>query len=98
MTITGEQVRAARKLLGWSSVKTAVQSSVGVSLIKEFEGGRRSELKPDALARLQSSFEAAGVEFNTDNAGGLGASLRTSRDEATMPQLPSEEPFEGSQV
>jgi transcriptional regulator with XRE-family HTH domain len=97
MIITSDQVRAARKLLGWSSIKTAVQSSVGVNLIKGFEGGRR-KLKPDALARLQSSFEAAGVEFNTDNAGGLGASLRTSRDEAAMPQLPSEEPFEGSQV
>ena len=98
MTITGEQVRAARKLLGWSSVKTAVQSSVGVSLIKEFEGGRRSELKPDALARLQSSFEAAGVEFDADNAGGSGVTLRAAGDEAAIPPIPPDDPYDGSPV
>jgi hypothetical protein len=95
MILTSDQVRAARKLLGWSSIKTAVQSSVGVNLIKGFEGGRR-KLEPQALARLQSSFEAAGVEFKVDNAGGSGVTLGASSDEAAIPPIPPEEPYDGS--
>jgi hypothetical protein len=98
MTITSEQVRTARKLLEWSFIKTAVRSSVGVSLIKGFEGGRRRKLRPDALARLQSSFEAAGVEFDADNAGGSGVTLRAAGDEAAIPPIPSDDPYDGSPV
>jgi transcriptional regulator with XRE-family HTH domain len=87
MIITSEQVRAARKLLGWSSIKTAVRSSVGVNLIKRIEG-RRREPTQEMLNRLQSTFEAAGVEFNAGGAGGPGVRLRTSNDEAAIPPVP----------
>jgi hypothetical protein len=97
MILTSDQVRAARKLLGWSSIKTAVQSSVGVNLIKGFEGGRR-KLEPQALARLQSSFEAAGVEFKADIAGRSGIVLRTGGDEAAIPPIPPDEAYDGSPV
>jgi ribosome-binding protein aMBF1 (putative translation factor) len=72
MILTTDQVRAARKLLGWSSVKTAVRSSVGENLIKRFEGDR-CEPSQEMLNRLQSALEAAGrwsvyVRFTTQAA------------------------------
>jgi transcriptional regulator with XRE-family HTH domain len=67
MTITADQVKAARTLLRWSIVKTAVQTSVGKDPIERFERGQR-ELRPETLAHLQSAFEAAGVEFTKSSA------------------------------
>jgi transcriptional regulator with XRE-family HTH domain len=67
MTITLAQVRAARKLLGWSIVKTAVQTNVGNTLIERFERGQR-ELRPEVLAHLRSAFETAGIEFTKSSA------------------------------
>jgi transcriptional regulator with XRE-family HTH domain len=62
MTISGAQLKAARKLLGWSAIKTAIQSNVGPTLIGSFERGQR-ELPPNAIGRLKRALEAAGVEF-----------------------------------
>jgi hypothetical protein len=67
MTITPAQVRAARKLLGWSIVKTAVQTNVVNTLIERFEGGQR-ELRPEVL-RTRSAFETAGIEFTKSRSG-----------------------------
>ena len=40
MTITVEQVKEARKLLGWSQFRLAVRSTVDVTRINHFERGK----------------------------------------------------------
>jgi DNA-binding transcriptional regulator YiaG len=41
MTISGEQIKAARDLLGWSRIKLAIESDVGSGVITSFETGPR---------------------------------------------------------
>jgi transcriptional regulator with XRE-family HTH domain len=93
MTITSEQVRAARKLLGWSLVATAVRTSVGMDLVKRYERGER-KLTGETLKRLQSAFVSAGVEFAADNPGRPSPRLRVN-PEAAPPIVPAEPYDEG---
>ena len=59
--ITGEQVKAARKLLGWSQLKLSLEANVTTSSIVDIEKGRS---RPVISGRsLQRALEAAGVEF-----------------------------------
>jgi transcriptional regulator with XRE-family HTH domain len=67
MTVTPEQLRTARELLGWSIVKTAVRTNVGYTLIERFERGQR-DLSPEILAHLRRAFEAGGVLFTKSSA------------------------------
>jgi transcriptional regulator with XRE-family HTH domain len=63
--ITGEQVEAARKLLGWSRARLAAFVGVSEHVIANFEqkGYLSSVLK---TYRLRKAFEDAGVEFSPD--------------------------------
>jgi transcriptional regulator with XRE-family HTH domain len=79
MTITGEQVRAARKLLGWSRSDLAGHSGVSSTTIENFETGRRKASVLD-LSVVRRALEAAEVEFIGDNAEGRGVRLRTSSE------------------
>jgi transcriptional regulator with XRE-family HTH domain len=56
--ITGEQIKAARKLLGWTPFRLAPRAGMGHTLLRQFEDGAR----PSA-ARLRAALEAEGVEF-----------------------------------
>jgi transcriptional regulator with XRE-family HTH domain len=60
--ITGEQVRAARKLLGWSQMTLALEASVDQSTVLKFETGKS---RPSVLSvsTIKRTLEAAGVEF-----------------------------------
>jgi transcriptional regulator with XRE-family HTH domain len=60
--ITGEQVKAARKLLGWSQMTLALEASLDQSTIAKFE---RGESRPSVLSvsKIKRSLEGAGVEF-----------------------------------
>lgn len=63
-----EQVRAARGWLGWSQADLAGRSRVGLSTIKDFEGGNRTPIANN-LAAIQGALEGAGVEFVDDSKG-----------------------------
>jgi transcriptional regulator with XRE-family HTH domain len=39
--ITGKQVKAARRLLGWSQIELAFEANVDPSTIVKFEGGKK---------------------------------------------------------
>jgi transcriptional regulator with XRE-family HTH domain len=65
MTITAAQLRAARRLLGWSQDDTAGASGLETLTIVNFERGERF-LSRDALKDIQIMLEAAGVEFTSD--------------------------------
>jgi transcriptional regulator with XRE-family HTH domain len=60
--ITGEQVRAARKLLGWPQMTLALEASVTPSTVLKFE---RGEGRPSVLSvsTIKRTLEGAGVEF-----------------------------------
>jgi transcriptional regulator with XRE-family HTH domain len=66
--ITGEQVRAARKLLGWSQLTLALEAGLNQTTVVKFERGegRSSVLSASAIRR---TLEGAGVEFLEDEHG-----------------------------
>ena len=77
MSITSEQVRAARALLRWEQRDLAEASGVSLPSVK------RLETQPGALAAqertiavLRNALEKAGVEFIAENGGGPGVRLR----------------------
>ena len=75
--ITGEQIRQARKLLGWSQESLAGQVGVSATTLRQFEKGRRV-LKLD-LALLRGALESAGVEFTNDPAPRVGLKISAAK-------------------
>ncbi|MGY4237292.1 transcriptional regulator with XRE-family HTH domain [Bradyrhizobium sp. USDA 4449] len=76
MSITSEQVRAARMLLRWEQKDLADASGVSLPSIK------RLETQPGALSAqdrtidaISKALEKAGVEFIPENGGGAGVRL-----------------------
>ena len=66
--ITGEQCRAARRLLGWSLEKYAHRAGVSLGAIGAFERGE-SMPRPETLEAIIGTLKAAGVEFIEDAPG-----------------------------
>ena len=82
MSLTSEQVRAARMLLRWEQRDLAEASGVSLPSIK------RLETQPGQLSAQERTLEAitralekAGIEFIPENGGGSGVRLakRTRR-------------------
>jgi len=73
--ITGEQVKAARKFLGWSQLKLAmkIKTQLNDTAVREFETEQRP-LSPKNLELVKHALEAAGLEFT--NGGQPGVRLR----------------------
>ena len=61
--ITGEQVKAARKQLGWSQMKLAWEANIDPSIIGKFEIGKK---RPSVLSlqTIKRALEDAGVDFH----------------------------------
>lgn len=81
MTITSEQVRAARALLRWEQSTLAAHSNVSLPSIK------RLETKEGALAAhgttidaIRTALESAGVIFIEQNGNGPGVRLRDRQE------------------
>lgn len=73
----GEQIRAARSLLGWSQADLAREANIGEMTIKRFEakhglvGGT-----VHSLVRVKTALELAGIVFiEPDETGGVGVRL-----------------------
>ena len=62
MTLTSEQVKAARALLGWSKLKLATRIGVSEKAISAFELGGQWR-QPINLDFVRERLKAAGVEF-----------------------------------
>ena len=60
--ITGEQVRAARKLLGWAQMTLALEANVALQTIAKFETGQGRPFV-HATSTIKRALEHAGVEF-----------------------------------
>jgi transcriptional regulator with XRE-family HTH domain len=70
--ISGAQIRAARAFLGWTVKELAEKSNVGISTIQRIENaiGPPNTLVSN-LAAIQSTLEAAGIEFTNGDAPGI---------------------------
>jgi len=60
--ITGEQVKAARNLLGWSQMKLALEADISQKTLANFENGQRVKSDRKILV-IHNTLERAGVEF-----------------------------------
>jgi transcriptional regulator with XRE-family HTH domain len=72
------QSRMARVALGWGVRDLATAAKLSPDTIARLERGET--LYPRTLAAIRGAFEAAGVEFITENGGGPGVRLRKPGD------------------
>ena len=78
--ITGDQIRAARAILGWSAEEAAARGATTRQTIQRLEQHKGVPPSRSAtLVDLQSAFEAAGVEFVGTADEGPGVRLWASK-------------------
>ncbi len=80
MSISAEQSKAARALIGWSRRQLAEASQVSERTLIDFERGARAPHRR-TLVDLRRALEEAGVIFIDENEEGAGVRLRKSRDQ-----------------
>ncbi len=73
----GNQLKAARSLLGLSQAEVAAASGLSVPTVKRAEGNSALAASAEAIAAIRAALEAAGVVFLEENGGGAGVRLRT---------------------
>ena len=80
MTLSSEQVRAARALLNWNQKALAEASKVSIATIKRLEP-QSGPLKANAVTveALRQALERAGIDFIPEIDGGEGVRLRRPR-------------------
>lgn len=79
------QCRAARAWLDWKQDALATASGVGLSTIRDFEGGKRSPIAAN-LAAMKAALEREGIVFVDGGAWGkdvLGIAFHGSRTGTT---------------
>lgn len=74
--MTGNQLKAARALIGWSQAQVAEASGLSIPTVKRAEGQAALSASTEAIAAICSALEAAGVEFIADQGQGVGVRLR----------------------
>jgi transcriptional regulator with XRE-family HTH domain len=79
VTITSEQVKAARQLLGWPRVRLAGRANAGETAIRRYENGRGISKRLNLIA-VRAALESAGVIFVEENAEGPGVRLQKGRE------------------
>lgn len=80
MTLTPEQCRAGRALVGLSQAELADASHLGVSTVRDFEAGRRVP-SPNNVLGIRVALEGRGVIFlDAHGNEGPGVRLRLQDD------------------
>ncbi len=75
LSISIEQLRAARALLGWSQTGLAGRAGLSLPTVKRVEAERGPNVSEGARRALQLALELGGVEFIDENGGGAGVRL-----------------------
>src|SRR5467141_2148829 len=75
LSITAQQSRGARAMLGWTREQLAERSKVSAATLADFEAEKRTPYNR-TLADIRRALEEAGIEFIPENGGGPGARLR----------------------
>ncbi len=68
--LSPEQCRAARAWLGWPQDELAKRAKVGLSTLKDFEGGKRAPMRNN-LEAIRAVLEGAGIQFTYAGDGEL---------------------------
>jgi transcriptional regulator with XRE-family HTH domain len=71
-------------MLGWTREELAEQSKVSAAALADFEAEKRTPYDR-TLADIRRAFEAAGIEFISENGGGPGVRLREPSTMALTP-------------
>nr|WP_240671995.1 helix-turn-helix domain-containing protein [Tropicibacter alexandrii] len=79
--MTGNQLRAARSLIGWTQAQVAAATGLSVPTVKRAEGAGQFGASEKATAAIRAALESAGVIFLEENGGGAGVRLRKVSDE-----------------
>nr|WP_309774492.1 transcriptional regulator [Nitrobacter vulgaris] len=75
--ISSAQIRAARALLRWSAADLARAAAVGANTVRRAEAAESETSLTAANERaIRGALENAGVEFISENGGGVGVRLR----------------------
>lgn len=80
MAIEGEQVRAARALLGWTQQELSEHSGLSLTTIKRMESLGTERSSAVNIAAAEKALEAAGVVFIPENGGGAGVRLAKPKE------------------
>jgi ribosome-binding protein aMBF1 (putative translation factor) len=64
-----EQVRAARNWLAWTQAELATKANVGLSTVKDYEGGRRMPIANN-LEAIKKALESGGIKFTATSVSG----------------------------
>jgi transcriptional regulator with XRE-family HTH domain len=81
--ISVEQIKAARRLIGWTQARLSRNSGVSENTIQRYEKGVRRTVA-STLAKIERAFEVAGVEFTHGERPGVrirGVPLATPVEE-----------------
>jgi DNA-binding transcriptional regulator YiaG len=77
-SVSAQQIRAARGLLGISAAELANQAGVNWKTVQRFESAEKiPESRSGTLARVMAALEAAGIHFIGDPLTSPGVQLRT---------------------
>jgi predicted transcriptional regulator len=69
--ITGQQIKTARKLLGWSRDRLAPQAGVSRTTLAKIEDGHYTTSLAEHVHSFHRALESAGVEFTGGNEPGV---------------------------
>ena len=75
--ITSDQMKMARAALGWGVRELAKMSDVAANTISKIENG--SDARVSTVERIQAALETAGIEFISENGGGVGVRYKDSQ-------------------
>ena len=75
--MTGNQLQAARTLIGWSQAQVADAAHVSIPTVKRAEGSGKIGASSNAVDAIQTALEAQGIQFleKGDTANGVGVVL-----------------------
>jgi transcriptional regulator with XRE-family HTH domain len=73
--ITNEQVKAARKLLGWSQITLSIEADVSIPTVVGFERGQK-RTRDIIVLKMKKALEQAGAIFDDEDDHGPGVALR----------------------
>ncbi len=78
MAISGNQIKAARALIGMEQSELSEKAGVSVNTIRNMEatGMAVVRVRLDTLCRVEDALKAAGVIFVAENGEGPGVRLR----------------------
>jgi transcriptional regulator with XRE-family HTH domain len=74
--MTGNQLKAARSLIGWTQAQVAQAAGLSIPTVKRAEGAGAVNASENAVAAIRAALESAGVEFIDVNGGGAGVRIK----------------------